>query len=159
MNAKETVVIVGGNFVNKGAHLMVSVAIEIAKSCGNNVTPIVLDSFPITERETEYKYKGVRVLSVPFHLSFAYCMLNGMSFSPILLMRVIKSFLTGFISGKSFQHIKNGVSALRLIEKSAYVLDISGYGYNSSSGMMNFIQLSFCQHALKNSVPYVYFPH
>lgn len=155
MSDNEIVVIVGGNFANKGAQLMVSVAIEIVKSFESNVTPIVVDSFPNIERNAEYE--GTVVLNLPFYLNFAYCMTKGMKFTAALLMRTAWQFLSSAIRGRLFGDVKSGILVLKSIKKAVYIVDISGYGYNSNSGLMNYIQLSFSHLASTKSVPYIYF--
>ena len=156
MSDTETVVIVGGNFANKGAELMVSVALEVVRSSGDNITPIVVNSFPSSKEKSEYN--GALVLNIPFYLNFSYCMVNGINSSAELLLRTARLIFSGCVSGRLFKEIRDGVLGLKAIANARYIVDISGYGYNSNSGLMNYIQLGFSHLASTKLVPYVYFP-
>ena len=157
MSDTDTVVIVGGNFANKGAELMVSVALEVVRSSGDNITPIVVNSFP-SSKEKKSEYNGARVLNIPFYLNFSYCMVKGINPSSKLLLRTVRLIFSGCASGRLFKEIRDGILGLKAIASARYIVDISGYGYNSSSGLMNYIQLGFSHLASTKLVPYVYFP-
>ncbi len=156
MSDKKLVVIVGANFVNKGAQLMLSVTLDIVNSLGNQVDTVVIDSFPTINKREDYY--GAKVLSVPYYLNFIYSILKGMNYSIEIIKKTIRILLRRTLKRKVFSDVTQAKEALTALRQAAYIIDISGYGYNSKSKSMNYIALSFSKIASTKSIPYIYFP-
>lgn len=158
-NRENIVLIVGGNFVNKGSQLMIRTVISMLKSCGSKPVPIIVNSFPHGKRRNYYC--GAKVLSVPYYLNFGYSIFKGMNSSPKFFAYTIYNALKSAIRRRFAQELCDAIKTLKLFKNAICVIDISGYGYTTSgiySDSMNYIQLTFASIGSSASTPYFYFP-
>lgn len=158
-NREKIVLIVGGNFVNKGAQLMISTVISVLKSYDSMLVPVIVDSFPLKKRR-DY-YCGAMVLSVPFYLNFGYSIFKRMNYSLKFIARTIRHALSRVKWRSVVSDFRDAIKMLKLCKNAICVIDISGYGYKTSgiySDSMSYIQLVFASIASSASIPYFYFP-
>lgn len=153
---KDIVLIVGGNFVNKGAQLMIDTVIHVLKTYYPTVTPIIIDSFPIKSKN--FHYLNVEVISLPTYINFMYAMFRFKNFSPRFILSVIYRCLLSIKEGTFMLNFRNASKLLRLFRNARFVIDISGYGYRTDSGIMNYVQMVFADISSRYSIPYFYFP-
>ncbi len=155
----KTVVIVGGNFVNKGAQLMISTVISMLKECHPHLVPVVIDSFPIKERRKSCD--DATVLSVPYYLCFVYAIIFRMNIMPKFIAHVVYHILRSLWQGNLVTDLRYAKKASLSIRNAAYIIDISGYGYQTSDNymdVMNYIQIVYSRLASKWGTSYIYFP-
>jgi len=156
---KNKVLIVGGNFHNKGAELMVRTAISIIKALNTSCEPVIIDSFPDTERNT--KKTNFKIINLPYYLNLTYVLLHGVNLNAFLIYKVIRCFLGSVCRKNILSDIRHYKELHALKKKVCLVIDISGYGFktaNQREDMFNYIQIFFTVLSKKFEFPYIYFP-
>ncbi|WP_071650341.1 polysaccharide pyruvyl transferase family protein [Spirochaeta thermophila] len=154
-----SIVIIGGNFVNKGAQLLLDTTLDLLSCYYPYMEKYIVDSFPIRVRKSYGKH---RVLQIPYIYNFC-CILFDSDISRDIkikiLIRSIKFFMKRIVALRLILDIKNIFYLLRVKKEVVLVIDISGYGYKikgNDHDIMNFIQLSFGKLFKKST--YVFFP-
>jgi polysaccharide pyruvyl transferase WcaK-like protein len=156
---KNKVLIVGGNFHNKGAELMVRTTISILKTVNVNYEPVIIDSFPDVNRNE--KTSEFKVLNLPYYLNLAHVLFHGVNFNMFLVGKVIRCFLGALWRKNILSDLKCFFELRAIKRETCLIIDISGYGFktcNQQEDMFNYIQIFFSLLSRKKSIPYLYFP-
>lgn len=155
---KKKILIVGGNFLNKGAYLMVESAMNIIKEGGEDYEPVIIDSFPSNNIK---EYKGVRVFPIHSWNHFLMAWIRGMISYSAVFRVIARPLLKSILKMKIVKPYRVYREVVSLFNDASCVIDISGYGYmteGNNKDVMNYVQLVFSDISESASVPYIFFP-